>query len=101
MFPEDRARLELYVDDPIIVTVGDLAFRDNLCATVVALWAILCLGFAFPKAQRGSAVVWVGASIQLLDTGVVLGLKDSCMEVKALTAELGDANVAPLAKLRT
>eukprot|EP00959_Pyramimonas_sp_CCMP1952_P062443 1305736-Pyramimonas_sp.AAC.1 len=55
--------MQLYLDDPIWALWGTKAQRDRQLG--LALWVLIGMGvrIAWHKAVRGSAVVWIGASI--------------------------------------
>ncbi|CAK0845264.1 unnamed protein product [Prorocentrum cordatum] len=58
-----QARMQLYLDDPMWALWGTKAQRDRQLG--LALWVLIGMGvrIAWHKAVRGSAVVWIGASI--------------------------------------
>ena len=61
-----EARLQCFVDDPIIVARGmSMRDRSRCFMKVLLLWR--CLGFklAWHKAQRGHQVTWIGATLSI------------------------------------
>ena len=101
-FLADEARLQCYVDDPILAMRGSRWLRDRLVALVVVIWR--CLGFplSFRKGQRGSSVTWIAASLSVKNGSVSCGVKEEIVrDVKALTAEILQSNLVSTKQLRS
>eukprot|EP00972_Heterocapsa_arctica_P041817 6164942-Heterocapsa_arctica.AAC.1 len=62
-FEDSRARVQCYVDDPLVAVRGDLAARMQAVYVIIAWWAALGLAIAWPKGTLGSEVPWIGASV--------------------------------------
>ena len=63
----DRARLQCYVDDPILCMWGLPCERASLMSMVALTWLVLGLPLAFPKIRRGKKVEWIGASLSMTE----------------------------------
>jgi hypothetical protein len=53
MFEDSRARVQCYVDDPLVAIRGDLSTRMQAMYVIIAWWAALGLAIAWPKGTRG------------------------------------------------
>eukprot|EP00972_Heterocapsa_arctica_P070547 10421540-Heterocapsa_arctica.AAC.1 len=54
MFEDSRARVQCYVDDPLVAVRGDPSTRVQAMYVIVAWWAALGLAIAWPKGTLGS-----------------------------------------------
>ncbi len=59
----ERARFNVYVDDPIASIIGTKPERDRSVAIIVLGWRILGFPLSTPKAKRGPQLVWIGATL--------------------------------------
>ena len=57
----DLARLQCFVDDPLLVTAGTPARRRAVMWKVAVLWHALGFALSWEKGQRGSRIDWIGA----------------------------------------
>ena len=69
-----EARIQLYVDDPAIAVRGTKQERDEIIAITVLIWLILGFKLAFPKAQRGTDLIWIGGQIQITHEAVIVSI---------------------------
>ncbi|CAE7793132.1 unnamed protein product, partial [Symbiodinium necroappetens] len=60
LFLSDRARLQVYVDDPCFLMVGSQGQRDRLASILICMWMSLRIPLAFGKASRGADFTWIG-----------------------------------------
>ena len=68
----DRARLQCYVDDPILVVIGlDRIQRSVELALPLLLWQALGCKLSWAKLQRGSSIQWIGFQLQLTQQGLI------------------------------
>ena len=67
LFNDDRLRLQLYVDDPIICTRGSGWERSRSMAVIILFWATLGVRLAYRKASRGTQIGWIGAKLTALE----------------------------------
>ena len=74
LWPRDRFRMQMYVDDPFIAIRGDGATRLAVLNTVLTWWAVIGPGLSWAKGQRGKTVNWIGASISAWPEHVEVGL---------------------------
>ena len=94
--------LRTYVDDPIAAAAGTKAERDLDFAVLVGVWLALGFELAFPKAQRGVQVDWIGFRLVVWPHQVEVWIdaekaEEICTEANAMQKE----NVIGLARLRT
>ena len=60
------ARMQCYVDDPIIAARGSFSQERSLVfLRVLVLWSALGFKLAWHKAQRGRAVTWIGVRLSI------------------------------------
>ncbi len=110
----DRARLECYVDDPILVVAGTLLVRRRIMLRTILLWLALGAELSWQKGNLGREVEWIGAYLRhwLSPTGVrgatvgitpdrVRKLRDICDQLLNGDTRLHKARVRPLAGLAT
>ena len=69
LIPADTARLQLYVDDPILTICATPARTERIIAVVTLAWLTCGFAMAFHKAQRGPRIDWIGYSIADTHTG--------------------------------
>ncbi len=99
--PQDRVRLQVYVDDPLFAARGP-ARRAAEAFAIALLW-ILCLGFpiSLAKLEAGSALSWIGVHFIVSPTAVTLTIpQDKLEELRAFTAEIAKNSVISAATLR-
>ena len=96
IFGLDQYRLQIYVDDPCICVCGNAAHRDRLLAATVALWNAMGIRLAYKKAQRGKAIVWIGASLEMFG----LGTKEARVRATAKQEIVDEIRAATLQHLR-
>ena len=88
-------RLQIYVDDPILVVKGNTHQRNWLMAQTLALWAGLGAKIALHKVAKGPYVKWIGANYKILPRGVEVAIDqeriskltevvDTALQVKGL-----------------
>lgn len=68
--PPQRLRCQIYVDDPVIATIGTPQERIRALARVLLLWLTLGARLAWPKASLGTSVQWIGATYIVQPQGV-------------------------------
>ena len=57
---------------------------------------------AFPKAERGTKVSWIGGDIEIVSRAVHVSIpEDKAQDLKTLTDEIEADNVVAVRKLRT
>ncbi len=61
---ECPARLQCYVDDPILSIVGPPRKRREIALGTVLLWLVLGFDLSWAKGQYGSQVEWIGAMLR-------------------------------------
>jgi len=63
LFLPTELRLQIFVDDPAIVTKGTSEERAWLLGVLLLFWAALGFKFNWAKASRGQTVNWIGAKV--------------------------------------
>ena len=99
---EEEARAECYVDDPIILLRGSQQTRSRVIAMLLLAWRALGFPLSFEKAVRGSRVQWIVGDFAFTKTGVQVRIKQDIVDdVRALTKEIGSANLVNYKVLRS
>ena len=62
-------RMQVYVDDPVLVLRGPRAFRRRQVAMRMLAWRIIGVSLAIKKGQLGKPVDWVGITVSPHDGG--------------------------------
>lgn len=61
MFHGTRCRMQVYVDDPLVLMRGALSQVENMCNKFLAFWTTVVLKNSWNKGTLGHAVCWIGA----------------------------------------
>lgn len=67
-------RLQVYVNDPVVVVAGSQMERSRLIARTLVLWAALGARIALHKAARGTSVKWIGAQYTIVPGGIKVAI---------------------------
>ena len=65
LFCPSEARLEIYVDDPVVVLRGSPVQRTRNFTILLLWWLALGPDLSWNKIQRGNTVRWIGAEISV------------------------------------
>ena len=98
-----RARLQLYLDDPIIALSGPSELRSRNAALILWCWLALGLRVAWGKTKRGLGVTWIGVHISLspAEKATTLALPETTREdLLALLRGFGARGMLSLQALR-
>ena len=98
LLPEE-GRLQIYIDDPLLLLRGPKEIRDLNIASVLLLWAAMGGQLSWQKASRGNPATWIGASIRWLGRSVEITVPAATM--KDLAAEIDEALGKPVVPLQT
>ena len=60
------ARLQIFVDDPILVVAGDVGERQEMIGLFIFVLRFVNLKLAYHKGQYGQSVDWIGTTLQPL-----------------------------------
>ena len=102
IFSADPFQLQTFVDDPLITVGGTRESTDELIAAFTLFWMILGIKLAFPKAQSGHSVVWIGAHLSYQPDGVQVAIKDeTAQDLMATVSQFLQGNLIPLQRLRS
>ena len=101
LFCPTRARIQIYVDDPLTVWRGTVE-QVRVMRTIVLLWWIaLGLEVAWSKVQHGKSVKWIGAMVTITANGVTLSLpEDYAKELGAEAESILKCSTVAVQKLR-
>ena len=83
LFRADRARLQVYVDDPCFLMAGSQGQRDRMASILICLWMSLRIPLAFAQASRGADFTWIGVHYHIkadLDGKVTVTGKSELMQ---------------------
>ena len=98
----EKARLQVYVDDPLVLLRGSPEVQRRLCTLVILSWLLMGFPVAFHKAVLSPTLVWVGIKLRITDAQVCAEvLEEKVRELKALLLESISGNVLSKKKLRT
>ena len=59
-----RARIQCFVDDPLITVWGTEQRRSHTLLLIIVLWMAVGCKLAWPKGARGRQIEWIGAALQ-------------------------------------
>eukprot|EP00435_Cladocopium_sp_Y103_P039159 s1436_g10.t1 len=91
MFAHDRCRLQVYVDDPLILMRGKPSQVEDMTNKILCLWVTMGLKISWSKGTLGQAVEWIGAQLELDNSQKLLRLtvtSEKLEEWKALLSRL-------------
>jgi len=95
-------RLNVYVDDPILIVVGTRHARHRATVKVLLIWLVLGLSIAWHKAQRGPSAVWTSARFDVTLQQVVVTIKPELIQAVANDIdEFLQGNLISIKRLRT
>ena len=96
------ARLQVYVDDPILGMQGSAIERRRMTVKFICVFLTLGVRLAFDKAQLGTTVVWVGVELKLVDWSIVAAVTMEKLEaLLEIILEMLSANVISVKALRS
>ena len=74
------ARVNVYVDDPIILAKGAQSTRRLAVAKILMIWMALGMRIAWHKAQVGTTVTWTSATFCITCNSVIAKIKEEIIE---------------------
>ena len=94
-------RINVYVDDPIIIAKGSAQTRQLGVAKILLVWMCLGMRIAWHKAQTGTTVTWTSATFMVCANSVVTKIKDEIIQhIKLALLEYDTLNVITEKSLR-
>ena len=94
--------LQTFVDDPLGTLTGSERQRNTYIAMVVLVWSALGFPLAFKKGQRGYEIVWIGATLRVMASGLEASIKKSILdELRAHVLEILKSNAVSRKMLRS
>ena len=101
LFNPKRARIQIYVDDPLTVWRGTGTQIRTMKAILLLWWIALGLEVAWAKVQHGTRVKWIAAQVEIKNGKVTLSLPaEYAAELEKEAAELLQHNVASIQRIR-
>ena len=98
----EGARVQVYTDDPWVVTKGTPEQIDRCFAIVLLLWDLLGLPIATHKATRGPSLKWIGMQITVNQREVQVEIpEDKILELESLSLDILASNVTSCKVLRS
>ena len=98
----EEGRMNVYVDDPIVIMRGSESRIRRVAAMVIVGWLLLGFPLAFHKAVLSPTVLWVGITLQVTTDTVRAEVPESkVLELKDLILTNLRSNVMPIKVLRT
>ena len=83
-----EARVQTYVDDPLISLVGTRKQRDWAAAVTCLVWVMVGSDHAWKKARFGNRVSWIGAEFAVQNNGVIVSMSDDRDKIRARLEEV-------------
>ena len=98
----EEGRMNVSVDDPIVVMRGNERRIKRVASIVIIGWLLLGFPLAFHKAILSPTVLWVGVTLQIDDDKVRAEVPEAkVIELKDLLVEALKSNVVSCKSLRT
>ena len=95
-------RMQVYVDDPILIVRGTRQFRDKQFAMIMLAWAVLGINSAIRKGQVGAEIDWIGCSLAIRSDAVVATILAARLDdVRQLVEQAKGKYTIPIRELRT
>ena len=99
---KQTARMQLYVDDPLIALRGSKRMRKRMAVKFVAVFLVLGVGLAFSKAQLGHTVTWIGVEFAIQPWELTLSIPlEKLQDLDRLISEMLLHNVISIRDLRS
>ena len=90
----DRARAEVYVDDPLLVAAGTQKQRNRNFAVMALALAALGFPLSWSKAQLGSSAVWIGAKFSFNRAGIQVAVPErKLLDITNQISEFNERNL--------
>ena len=98
----EEARVQTYVDDPLVTIRGTPERQRRLTATVLIAWMIMGFPIAVHKATLSTKLTWIGVELSVLAEGVEAVVpQDKVLELNEILQTMLQSNVVPKRTLRT
>ena len=92
-----EGHLQVYVDDPLLAVKGGSDGRRLLAARFIAAFTVLGVRLAYPKAQFGFTVTWIGVQLTVKADAVEARIPlDKLQDLLQLIRALQTSNVAAI-----
>ena len=89
---DDEARIQIFVDDPIVSIAGSQRERTWTAAVVFLCWAMLGAKLAWHKASFGHRTLWTGAEYSAEADGILVAI--DAARIEKLLEAIGEARSA-------
>ena len=98
----EEARLQMYVDDPLLAMQGIESRRFRLAARFLVVWLLLGFGVAFPKAKFSQKLVWIGVELGVCAERIVARIPaEKAAELLELIEQHLSKNVLSIKEVRS
>ena len=102
LFSTDSLNLMCYVDDPLLIAIGEPDTIRAMIAAIILTWEALGFKLAYGKGQLGHKVTWIGGTLECRKDGIRATVKESTLEdIRAGLAKALEGNVIPLKSLHS
>lgn len=96
------ARLNVYVDDPVLAIQGSQAARRRISAKTVAFFGVLGVELSYEKAQLGTTVAWTGVKISFQGKQILVEIpEEKLQELDRLITDMLRHNTASIKAVRS
>ena len=97
-----EGRFTIYVDDPLLAMRGSKTRRRVLALRFIACCIVLGLNLAFPKAQLGTEVLWIGVVLKIDQDIIIAAIPTDKLEALAdIIEKMLSMNLIPLKDVRS
>ena len=97
-----EARLQMYVDDPLLALKGSESHRARLVARFLCVWLLLGFDIAYAKAHYGQSLTWIGVRFQIREVDIVASIPpEKVADLLQLIASFLKRNVIPVKEVRS
>ena len=97
-----RFRVEIFVDDPLMVASGDTISRDWTFTRALLALSVLGFPLAWGKGELGQEVVWIGAKLSNLNEGIRVSIpQDKLVVLQDQTALFSRSTVVSRRHVRS
>eukprot|EP00438_Fugacium_kawagutii_P014285 Skav215770 [mRNA] locus=scaffold106:569116:574315:+ [translate_table: standard] len=98
LFSPDRARLQVFVDDPLVTLRGSESQRTDIKNKILMWWLAMGLQVSWNKGATGTHAEWIGASLTIhneANTLIIRVTADKIREWSEIAEELDNKPILP------
>eukprot|EP00435_Cladocopium_sp_Y103_P047858 s2395_g14.t1 len=98
----EEARVQTYVDDPLVTIRGTPERQRRLTAVVLIAWMIMGFPIAVHKATLSNKLTWIGVELSIMTGGVEAVVpQDKVIELSGMLEKMLQSNVVAKKTMRT